>query len=473
MIIALCVAVRFFGITKASIWHDEGFTAMLSQRSWLEIWQGSARDVHPPLYYEMLHAWRLIFGDSTLALRSFSAVCGVIVVALGYLVAFKISKQRSVAALAGIILALNPFLVRYSQEARMYGVLGVFLLIALIGLIMVVDNHKNWLGYVLYTLSLAAGLYTHYFTALVIVSFWLYVGILYFRKKRNRIGLLFDWRWWLANAMVLVLFAPWVGNMIKQLTRGQGLGWLPKSSLYTFNDTIWQFFSFTDGRRLLQPIYWLVPLVILVIIIYLVLKDKTKERYTTLLVSFTLLPVLLAIAASLVRPVYHERYFVFSAIGVCILLALFIGRLYINHKFTAFAVAVIVVAIQLVGLRNVNAQASHKMAEVVARINSGFMNGDSIVSGELYTYFDGSYYNSTGSTMLLYTGNGRPNGYGESGLIFDKDIYLDSYNSLAAKRVWVLGKTGQHNYFDNVPTNWKLLESYSAGYSAVRLYQIQ
>ena len=136
-------------------------------------------------------------------------------------------------------------------------------------------------------------------------------------------------------------------------------------------------------------------------------------------------------------------------------------------------VAVIIILVQLVGLRNVNAQANHKMSEVVGYINSGFMVGDSIVSGELYTYFDGSYYNSTGSTILLYTGSGRPNGYGESGLIFDKGVYLDSYNELSSKRVWVLGKTGQHSYFDNVPSNWKLLESYSAGYSAVRLYQIQ
>ena len=209
------------------------------------------------------------------------------------------------------------------------------------------------------------------------------------------------------------------------------------------------------------------------VMVYLIIKDKSKQRYTIMLVSFTLLPVLLAIAASLVRPVYHERYFVFSAIGVCILLALFVGQLYIKHRVLACMAAVIIILVQLVGLRNVNAQANHKMSEVAGRINSGFMVGDSIVSGELYTYFDGSYYNSTGTTILLYSGSGRPNGYGESGLIFDKGVYLDSYNELSSKRVWVLGKTGQHSYFDNVPSNWKLLESYSAGYSAVRLYQIQ
>ena len=93
LLVILTIAVRFIGITKASIWHDEGFTAMLAGRDWLAIWQGSARDVHPPLYYELLHGWSLIFGNSVLALRSLSAVCGVLVVALGYKITLRDRKS--------------------------------------------------------------------------------------------------------------------------------------------------------------------------------------------------------------------------------------------------------------------------------------------------------------------------------------------------------------------------------------------
>ena len=473
LIILVSVIVRIYGITKASIWHDEGFSAMLASRDWIGIWQGSARDVHPPLYYGLLHAWTLIFGNSVLALRSLSATCGVVVVALGYLITFKISKKHTVAMLAGVFLALNPFLVRYSQEARMYGVLGVFLLVAMLGLIIIIQNNRNFLGYLLYILGVAAGLYTHYFTALVVISFWGYVLVVYLRNKKDRISLLTNWRWWMANIMAFVLFLPWLPNMIKQLTRAQGLGWLPKASLLTFNDTFWQFFTFTDAHKIWQPLYWAVPLLVLAVIIYTSLKDKSKERFSILLILFTLLPVFLAIAVSFARPIFHERYFVFSAIGFCLLLAFTVSYIFEKNKYLAVALAALIILTQAVGLRNVNSQANHKMGQVMSNLNANFTSGDIIISGELYTYFDGSYYNNTGAKIYLYTQGGRPNGYGESGLIYDKDVYVDSYNQFKNGRVWLIGKTGQHDYYSNIPSNWKLVDTYTGGYSELRLYQIQ
>lgn len=473
LLVILTIAVRFIGITKASIWHDEGFTAMLAGRDWLAIWQGSARDVHPPLYYELLHGWSLIFGNSVLALRSLSAVCGVLVVALGYKITLKISKNFPLALLAFLFLALNPFLVRYSQEARMYGVLGVFLLIAMYGLIMVLENTKDIRGYLLYIVGITAGLYTHYFTALVVISFWLYVILIYFRSKKTRISLLSDWRWWVANVLALVLFLPWLPSMIKQFTRAQGLGWLPKASIFTFNDTFWQFFTFTDAHRIWQPVYWLVPLLIVAMIIFVSFKDKTKQRFSLLLILFTFVPIAMAIAVSFIKPIFHERYFVFSAIGLCILLAFTVAYLTQINKYLGVALAVLVVLAQLIGLRNVNSQANHQMGQVIQKLNSNYMPGDTIISGELYTYFDGSYYNATGSKIYLYTGPGRPNGYGESGLIYDKNVYVDSYGNFKPGRVWLIGKTGEHDYYKDIPSNWKLLNTYTGGYSELRLYQIQ
>lgn len=355
----------------------------------------------------------------------------------------------------------------------MYGVLGVFLLLAMYGLIMIVEDSKKPWGYLLYIMGVTAGLYTHYFTALVVISFWLYVAIIFLRDKKARIGILANWRWWVANAVALTLFLPWVPNMIKQFTRAQGLGWLPKASALTFNDTFWQFFTFTDAHKIWQPLYWLIPLVALAMVIFVSIKDKTKQRFSLLLILFTLLPVFMAIAISFIKPIFHERYFVFSTIGFCIMLAFSVAYIAQKNKLLGIALGLLVILTQLVGLRNVNAQANHQMRQVMQNLNSNYRSGDNIVSGELYTYFDGSYYNDTGSKIYLYTGGGRPNGYGESGLIYDKDIYTDSYGGFKTGRVWLIGKTGEHAYYKDIPSNWKLLASYSGGYSELRLYQIQ
>ena len=463
--------VRIISLLKSSIWHDEGFSLMLASRSPLDIWLGSARDVHPPLYYEILHFWTEIFGNSVLSVRSLSLVAGIIVVWLGYQIAFMISKKRNVALLAGLLLSLNPFLIRYSQEVRMYGILGVFLLIAIIGLIKVSKDSKDWVGYVLYVIGVSAGLYTHYFTAMVVIAFWIYIVSIYFIK--NKITLITNWRWWLANILALLIFLPWVPSMMAQFTRAQGLGWLSKTSIRTLNDTVWQFITFTDARQILILIYWLVPILILGLVAYVCIKDRSKEKFSRLLALFTFLPLIMAIMISFIRPVFHERYFVFSAMGLCLMMALAIYYIFLNNKYLAISIALIIVLIQLVGIRNVYAQSNHQMSRVMGFINQNYQAGDRIISGELYVYFDGSYYNKTGSNFLLYTGNGRPNGYGESGLIYDKNVYLDNLRNIPSGRVWILGKTGDQSYYKNLPSNWKLIETTSAGYSEARLYQIQ
>lgn len=463
--------VRSISLLKSSIWHDEGFSLMLASRSPLDIWLGSARDVHPPLYYEILHFWTEIFGNSVLSVRSLSLIAGIIVVWLGYQIAFMISNKRNVALLAGLLLSLNPFLIRYSQEVRMYGILGVFLLIAIIGLIKISKDSKDWFGYVLYVIGVSAGLYTHYFTAMVVIAFWIYIVSIYFIK--NKITLITNWRWWLANILALLIFLPWVPSMMAQFTRAQGLGWLSKTSIRTLNDTVWQFMTFTDARQILILIYWLVPVLILGLVVYVCIKDRSKEKFSRLLALFTFLPLIMAVMISFIRPVFHERYFVFSAIGLCLMMALAIYYIFLNNKYLAISIALIIVLIQLVGIRNVYAQSNHQMSRVMGFINQNYQSGDRIISGELYVYFDGSYYNKTGSNFLLYTGNGRPNGYGESGLIYDKNVYLDNLRNIPSGRVWILGKTGDQSYYKNLPSNWKLIETTSAGYSEARLYQIQ
>ena len=473
LIIILAVVTRAFGITKSSIWHDEGFSIMLSSRDWLGVWLGSARDVHPPLYYELLHGWGLLFGSSALALRSLSAVFGVVVVGLGYFIVLKVGKKHNVAALAGFILALNPFLIRYSQEARMYGVLGVFLLVAMLGVIYITQNHKDWRGYIIYVAGITAGLYTHYFTALVVISFWIYVVAIFMQTGSKKISILTNWRWWLANLAAVILFMPWVPNMLSQLTRGQGLGWLSRASAMTLNDTIWQFTTFTDGRALWPVLYWVVPAILLVVIVAHTINDKTKAHFSRLILLFSFFPILFALSISFFRPIYHERYFVFAAIGLCMLLALAISEINAKNKILAALLLFIVVSSQLVGIRNVNSQSNHQMSTVMSGLESSFKPDDKLIAGELYVYFDSSYYNRTGLDIFLYTKQGRPNGYGESGLIYDKGIYLDSYNDIQSGRVWVIGKTGQHDYYDQVPSSWKLVSTFSAGYSEARLYQIQ
>ncbi len=464
--------IRFGFITKSSIWHDEGFSIFLASRTPAEIWIGSARDVHPPLYYLFLHYWISIFGNSVLAIRSLSAIAGIAVIPLGYLVVKRISGKRA-ALLTGFVLAFAPFLVRYSQEARMYGLLGLLMLAALYAVMRIVQQPKTLWPYFLYTTMIALGMYTHYFTVLAIVAFWFYLITLQ-GPKHWKLGksIFLSGKWWLSNIAALVLFLPWVPSAFAQIRRGQGLGWLPKASIHTFHDAVWQFFTFTDARQIIIVLYWLVPVALIASAIYLLVTDHSKEKFSRLLVSYSFLPIVLALLISLQKPIFHERYFAFAAIGIYMIIAITVTKISGKRIWLFIVLSILVLSTEIIGVRNVYVQSNHQMSSVMSMVNSNYQSGDKIIAGEMYVYFDGRFYNHTSQKMLLYTANSNLNGYGESGLLYDQNIYMNSFTQFKkGSRVWLVGKTGEHDYYNQVPVSWQLLQQYSAGYSETRLYQ--
>src|SRR5512136_2631008 len=118
-ILALATLLRFFQLDAQSFWNDEGTSARVAERSLPLITAAAIGDIHPPLYYYALHFWRGLAGASELALRSLSALLGILLVWLIYWLGRKLLDEPA-ALFAELVAAINPFQVYYSQEARMY-----------------------------------------------------------------------------------------------------------------------------------------------------------------------------------------------------------------------------------------------------------------------------------------------------------------------------------------------------------------
>jgi len=174
----LATFLRFYRIDAQSFWNDEGNSARLAERSVDLILAGAAGDIHPPGYYLLLAAWRAVAGQSEFALRGLSALAGIFLVALVY----RLGRQYfdGPAALASAFFAaIHPALIYYSQEARMYELVAVwgvvtFLVIGNWGL----DAWRgDWRRATVFALVLAAGLYTHYSFAFIIIAVNLFAAI--------------------------------------------------------------------------------------------------------------------------------------------------------------------------------------------------------------------------------------------------------------------------------------------------------
>ncbi|MCP5097042.1 MAG: hypothetical protein GY943_15950 [Chloroflexi bacterium] len=197
LVLLVAAGLRFHLLDGQSFWNDEGNTARLSERSIPLIIEGTASDIHPPLYYLALRGWRELVGETEFGLRSFSVFAGILMVAVAVALVKNLTLTRRGAVRWGVVLgtavlvAINPALIYYSQEARMYALLGLLAVLSSLLLVMWWKRPSLRIA-VPYVIVAAAGLYTHYFFPTVLVAHnvimlvWILRGIQRKDAKKQR-----------------------------------------------------------------------------------------------------------------------------------------------------------------------------------------------------------------------------------------------------------------------------------------------
>lgn len=476
-ILAIATIARLISLTKASIWHDEGFTMMLMRHDVADIIARTARDVHPPLYYIVTHWWSILFSDSEFAIRGLSLLFGLGIVILTYFIVKRLKFSESTARLSTLLVAIGPFLVRYSQEARMYSMAALLVCAATLVMLIALDISKKQsmrrqlLWWLAYGALMAAGLYTHYYVVFIIP---VHIGYAIFRFGGIS-KLVKSKSWWSGNLLATLLFIPWIPILISQFTRVQSGFWIPPADAETIPTTLMQF-SIFNGNIVPSSVEMLLMLAFACILTAVIVRMK-KRSNLVFLTAWAFLPLLLVLLISLKQPVYYDRYFVYASVAFYIILAVLIMHKNIRTWMKGILIA-LVCLVSIIGIYNVYTQANHAMRDVGSYVSANYQPGDVLVSAELYTYFDFSYYNKTNQPVKLLSAEPL-SGYGETSLLYDnqRNIVVNSLSDIqpssSQKRIWVIGKTGEHDYFSkDIPTSWELLDQKQAGDSAVRLYSL-
>ncbi|QQX59112.1 glycosyltransferase family 39 protein [Pseudomonas chlororaphis] len=483
-ILLLAAATRFYDLTAAAIWGDEGSSLLLSRYGLSDLWVHAAHDVHPPLYFMLLRGWIALFGDGIFAIRSFSAWPGIVCVGLGVWLVAQISSRRA-AILAGFLLALLPTAVRYSQEVRMYALLGVWLLGATIALVYWVRQPQRQRYLVYYTLLMSAAFYTHYFTALCVLAHWSYLLLLRLQatpssRAINQPG------WWLANFAIVMLFAPWLPGLvdllqhIDQLKASGDVGWEPSVDFLSLPSMVWQLLTQDDGETRSPLLFAGLPLLVLGVVATLAWRDRSPWRWHWMLVIYTALPLLLVFAVSFVSPVFIERYLTAYALGLPLIFAIAVDRLLARARVLALAILLLFGGAEVVGLtNNATVDVNDQISVLVDYVNQRYVAGDRIVTSDLLWYLSYVYYNRTDAQPLLYTPptptgvSTRPNAYGFGTLIDQQAdrVYLDRLSALpmGSGRVWLIGTADQPDEFAPLPAHWRKTGEFTAGGVTARL----
>jgi mannosyltransferase len=175
-ITAVAAIVRFAALDLQSFDHDEAVTAARVIHP--SLFDTLSAVVHgersPPLYYVLVWTWSKIFGTGEVGLRSLSALFGTLTVPLAYAAAATLGSSRRVALFAAAFVALNPYLIWYSQEARSYALMVLFAALALVYFARSLERPSPG-SLAIWALASALALSSHYFAAFLIVpqALWL------------------------------------------------------------------------------------------------------------------------------------------------------------------------------------------------------------------------------------------------------------------------------------------------------------
>ncbi len=185
----LAAALRFATLGVQAYHHDEIVTAsrVLRDGFWHAMEAVGFSESAPPLYYALAWAWTQLTGTGEVGLRSVSALAGVATVPVAYLLGAELRGRRA-GIVAAALVAVNPMLLWYSQEARSYALL--VLLTAAAALYFVRALNRSTSGrvrsdLVLWGVFSALALATHYFAIFPIA---LEAAWLLWRRRREAMG---------------------------------------------------------------------------------------------------------------------------------------------------------------------------------------------------------------------------------------------------------------------------------------------
>jgi uncharacterized membrane protein len=128
-------------------------------------------------YYLILHIWMEIFGLSDFSARFLSVIFSVCIIGLTYIFGRRFFSVNT-GLIASAIVAIEPFFIAYSHQARNYSLTFFLTLLATYSFLQIIenkaDNRKTLLLYIGYILAAGLSLLCHFLTISVLMAHAIY-----------------------------------------------------------------------------------------------------------------------------------------------------------------------------------------------------------------------------------------------------------------------------------------------------------
>jgi uncharacterized membrane protein len=291
----LAATLRFATLGVQSYHHDEIVTAIRILpggfgRAMDAVWSSESA---PPLYYAIAWLWTQLTGTGEFGLRAASALAGVATVPVAYLVGLELRERRA-GLMAAALVAVNPMLLWYSQEARAYSLLALLCAISLLYCVRAL-RHGRRRDFVVWGLVSGLALATHYFAVFPILA-----EAVWLLRRRGKAS----WRGLGIAGLFGLALAPLA---IHQMSIGHA-EWI---SNFTLGHRLWETAAtFVTGEtsdiiaRPERPIFSLVPLALALAALSLLAfrADREQRRAAAIPLSVALAAIGIPLALALASP---------------------------------------------------------------------------------------------------------------------------------------------------------------------------
>ncbi|WP_390897439.1 glycosyltransferase family 39 protein [Streptomyces justiciae] len=350
--LALTMVLGLWGIRRQNtMWGDEVVTHQLAHRDLSQIWHTAQHvDLVHAFYYAVMHEVFALFGGGLLTLRLPSVLATSLAASGVGLVGLRLAGPR-VGLVAGLVFPLLPQVQKYAQEGRSYAMVCALVTWATYALVAAVPHRTRW-RWAVYGSAMLVACLLHEFAVLALAAHG--VTLVVSRVPRP---VLVAWR--VAAAGVVAGLSPLAICSVGQ--SGQ-LSWI-------------------DGP--VRPGYFVVVAVVGAACALVPLGRRGTVGLSALAVPILVLPGLLLLITSLIKPVFVDRYVLYSNIGIALLLGAVIDYFHRRRRYrrTAWIAAVAVLAAlvpQSLALRTPQARSNDATA-IAAAVRREGRPGDGLL----------------------------------------------------------------------------------------------
>lgn len=244
-------------------------------------------DIHPPMYFWLLHLWSLIFGIHLWTGPSLNILISVMAILLLYRLANLILKNRVEAALVAFVWALSSAVMGVSCHARPYDLLALCTILLTLQTVRITDASATAKskGFIYMAITSAAGALTHYYFAIIITGCGIFMIYRLIRIKIQRLFIALSSI--AAGLVIFYLVHPQFYLSIQyQMAENQPFQFsriLPrlKAVIATFGTFFWQGMPavyFTEPSIVYRYIYPSILIVIILFITVLYIKSRSGNQ---------------------------------------------------------------------------------------------------------------------------------------------------------------------------------------------------